>query len=170
MIDGAERSLDANPSATRKGVKVLDVTWDHNSDFLMFWSLGSIYSSSWPTKRSVVSLHDWLNLRSAWVSGTCYHQVQDSVPEALPVKVELGLQPIWGAVALKVWRLLLADLKSSLPIVIPQSYKLMSQKEVHPQYTLCGFCNASVWAYAAVIYLVVDIRCQPRSEVSSCQN
>ena len=49
------------------------------------------------------------------------------------------------------WKLLVEDLQKSSPISIPRRYQ---QGEVG-SYILCGFCDASTTAYAAVVYLVM---------------
>ena len=56
---------------------------------------------------------------------------------------------------LKEWRSLVADLKEAGPISIPRSYDYRV-KGTPSSYTLCGFCDASTQAYAAVIYLVIE--------------
>ena len=56
---------------------------------------------------------------------------------------------------LKEWRSLVADLKEAGPISIPRSY-VCRIKGTPSSYTLCGFCDASTQAYAAVIYLVME--------------
>ena len=56
---------------------------------------------------------------------------------------------------LKEWRSLVADLKEAGPISIPRSY-VCRVKGTPSSYTLCGFCDASTQAYAAVIYLVME--------------
>ena len=53
------------------------------------------------------------------------------------------------------WRVLLDDLHDATPISLPRCYHY--QVEESPlSYTLCGFCDASQRAYAAVIYLVIE--------------
>jgi hypothetical protein len=56
---------------------------------------------------------------------------------------------------LQEWTSLLADLKEAGPISIPRSYNYRIEG-TQTSYTLCGFCDASIQAYAAVIYLVVE--------------
>ena len=55
---------------------------------------------------------------------------------------------------LKEWKDLVADLPEGRPISLPRSY-LHSIEELPTSITLCGFCDASTQAYAAVVYLVV---------------
>ena len=50
----------------------------------------------------------------------------------------------------KEWRVLMADLNEAGPISIPRRYV---QQVALAAYTLCGFCDVSMRAYAAVIYL-----------------
>ena len=56
---------------------------------------------------------------------------------------------------LREWRSLIADLGEAVPISIPRSYHYRVEGTPHT-YTLCGFCDASVQAYAAVVYLVIE--------------
>lgn len=53
------------------------------------------------------------------------------------------------------WQSLLIDLKEAGPISIPRSYAHRVEGNT-VSYTLCGFCDASTRAYAAVAYLVVE--------------
>ena len=56
---------------------------------------------------------------------------------------------------LKEWRSLIADLREAVPISIARSYHYRVEGTPHAN-TLCGFCDASVQAYAAVVYLVIE--------------
>ena len=56
---------------------------------------------------------------------------------------------------LREWRSLLTDLKEATPISIPRSYDYRVEG-TPSSYTLCGFCDASTQAYAAVIELDVN--------------
>ena len=52
--------------------------------------------------------------------------------------------------------MLVEDLRHSNPICIPRSYQQGKLGEAH-SYLLCGFCDASTTAYAAVVYIVVKM-------------
>ena len=52
------------------------------------------------------------------------------------------------------WKSRLDDLKEARPISIPRSYSCQLER-TPSSYTLCGFCDASTQAYAAVVYLVI---------------
>ena len=55
---------------------------------------------------------------------------------------------------LQEWRSLVNDLKEGHPVSIPRSYHTgMAENPV--TYSLCGFCDASTRAYAAVVYLLL---------------
>ena len=56
---------------------------------------------------------------------------------------------------LKRWQCLVNDLQTSQPFSIPRSYFDDVQGEVK-SYSLYGFCDASLSAYATVVYLVVQ--------------
>ena len=52
------------------------------------------------------------------------------------------------------WRILVGDLQENKPISIPRSYFTGIDGDI-ASYHLCGFCNASTRAYAAVVYLIL---------------
>ena len=54
----------------------------------------------------------------------------------------------------KEWKNLVADLGEGCPILIPRSY-FRDVSSSPTSITLCGFCDASTRAYAAVVYLVI---------------
>ena len=61
-------------------------------------------------------------------------------------------QPLTGS-PLEKWKLLVSGLCNGLPITITRVY---FNSETQPDsYHLCGFCDASVLAFAAVVYLVI---------------
>ena len=62
-------------------------------------------------------------------------------------------QPLEGRL-LTSWKSLVADLQQGQPLSIPRCYLDGISNEVR-SYELCGFCDASTSAYAAVVYLVV---------------
>ena len=82
-----------------------------------------------------------------------WHKVQGSITETLPVKVGLGWRLTGGIV--KKWKPLLGDLKEAAPVSIPRSYDYRVEG-APSSYTHYGSCDASAWAYAAVIYLVIE--------------
>jgi len=55
---------------------------------------------------------------------------------------------------LQEWNKLVDDLGEGKPISVPRSY-LHGVEKNPASFTLCGFCDASTRAYAAVVYLVV---------------
>ena len=52
------------------------------------------------------------------------------------------------------WKELTADLNQTLPISLPRIY-FSNDVELSTSATLCGFCDASTKAYAAVVYLLL---------------
>ena len=58
----------------------------------------------------------------------------------------------------KNWNDLLYDLKEGGPVSIPRSYFYHVEGSLI-SVTLCGFCDASVQAFAAVVYLVMKTSC-----------
>ena len=173
-IDFAERLPDPDPSTAstpaKQEVKVLSVTWNPHNDFLVFdlSDLSSMAGSLQPTKRNVVSL-----------IGRFYDPLGFLAPISIKYKIlfqklcqaELDWDSNLPKELMKEWRFLLADLEEAGPISIPRSYDY--RVEGTPSaYTLCGFCDASTQAYAAVCCPIFGdrIRRQHRSEVSSLQD
>ena len=52
------------------------------------------------------------------------------------------------------WKLLVSDLKMASPLSLPRSY-FFELTDPSVTATLCGFCDTSTKAYAAVVYLVL---------------
>lgn len=154
-VDAAEQLPEATESEGKRApVKVLGVSWNSSDDTLAFdlSELSSMAMELHPTKRNVVSLvgrfYDPLGYLSpvtirfkTLFQRLCQARVDwdEDLPDAL----------------LKEWRLLIADLREAVPISIPRSYHYRVEGTPHA-YTLCGFCDASVQAYAAVVYLVME--------------
>ena len=156
MRIGAAEQLPKGTESERERahVKVLGVNWNAYEDTLTFdlSELSSIAMDLQPTKRNVVSLigrfYDPLGYLSpitirfkTLFQKLCQARVDwdGDLPEAL----------------LREWRSLIADLGEAVPISIPRSYHYRVEGTPHT-YTLCGFCDASVQAYAAVVYLVIE--------------
>lgn len=66
--------------------------------------------------------------------------------------------PIPGQL-IKEWKDLVADLSEGCRMSIPRSY-LFDVQGMPVTTTLCGFCDASTQAYAAVVYLIVKTNAQ----------
>ena len=112
--------------------------------------IAELASNTEPTKRNVVSIigkfYDPLGYLTPVIirfkrlfQKLCQAQVKwdDGLPENLQGECKL----------------LVEDLQKSSPISIPRCYQ---QGEVG-SYILCGFCDASTTAYAAVVYLVMKM-------------
>ena len=56
---------------------------------------------------------------------------------------------------LERWKALVLSLQNSPSISVPRVYLWDERKP--DTYQLCGFCNASISSYAAVVYLVISI-------------
>ena len=55
------------------------------------------------------------------------------------------------------WRILVSDLQENQPISIPRSYFTSVDGDTG-SYHLCGFCDASTKAYAAMVYMVLTTK------------
>ena len=136
-----------------EGQKILGVYWDVPSDQFLFSfeGLAVLAAEIEPTRRNVVLVV------------SCFY---DPLGLVTPVTIRFKIfiqslceatvtwdQPPTGKFLHK-WQLLVAELRDGKPIEIPRYYchdivgKLIS-------YGLCGFCDASTSAYAAVVYVVV---------------
>lgn len=152
-IDAAEQLLDSTESE-REEVKVLGVIWNTLNDTFVFdlSELSETAKSLQPTKRNVVSL-----------IGRFYDPLGFLSPITIRFKIlfqRLCLARVeWDdeltGPLLREWMSLLADLTEATPVSIPRSYEYRVEGTPHA-YTLCGFCDASVRAYAAVVYLVIE--------------
>ena len=134
--------------------KVLGVQWDISTDQLVM-SLKSIASEAErviPTTRAIISLvgkfYDPLGLLSPIVT-----QFKIFLQELCEAKLDWD-QPITGRL-LEEWIQLSLSLQEGPQIfVLPRCY-LDCVKEQVISYSLCGFCDSSLKAYAAVVYLLV---------------
>jgi hypothetical protein len=154
-IDCAEGlSNEAQPKKQTEEYKVLGVTWNAQSDRLVFdlSDLHNVAINLQPTKRNVVSL-----------IGRFYDPLGFLAP--ITIKFKIMFQKLcqakleWDSELSEVlqedWRTLLVDLREAGPVSIPRCYT--HQADEKPlMYTLCGFCDASTRAYAAVVYLVIE--------------
>ena len=157
-IDAEEKLSDSSPSEdglpARGEVKVLGITWKPDCDSLNFdlSDLSATAEALHPTKRNLVSM-----------IGRIYDPLGFLAPVTIKFKIlfqklcqsKLDWDGDLPEDLLREWRALLTDLKEAVPISIPRSYSYRV-KGVPSSYTICGFCDASTRAYAAVIYLVIE--------------
>ena len=151
-LQNSDPATDSTPAI--REVKVLSVTWNPHNDSLVFdlSDLSIAADNLQPTKRNLVGL-----------IGRIYDPLGFLAP--ITIKYKILFQKLcqskleWDCdlpeELLKEWRSLLTDLKEAGPISIPRSYDYRVE-ETPSSYTLCGFCDASTRAYAAVIYLVIE--------------
>ena len=134
--------------------KILGVMWNTNSDTLMFDTseLAELATTLPPTKRNLVSLigrfYDPLGYLSPMTikfkmlfQKLCREKTEWDEP--LPIDLQ------------REWKELLMNLTGGGRISIPRSYLHGVTQDVN-SFILCGFCDASTRAYAAVIYLVLE--------------
>ena len=134
--------------------KVLGVTWNVSSDQIVFslTELAEQTKKLEPTKRNVISLigrfYDPLGFLAPivvrykiFMQALCEAKISwdEMIPESL----------------MNQWRKLVAVLVEAQPISIPRCYLDGVQGEV-VAYRICGYCDASLSAYAAVIYLWIE--------------
>ena len=133
--------------------KILGVLWNPSSDRLVFdvSELAQAAANLQPTKRNLVSL-----------IGKFYDPLGFLAPVTIRFKIlfqkmcqeKIDWDNTLPSNLLKEWKELVADLSEGKPISAPRSY-FDCVDENPTAITLCGFCDASTRAYAAVIYLVL---------------
>lgn len=132
--------------------KVLGVRWRPGDDRLVFdvSAIVQLASTSEPTKRKVIS-----------IVGRFYDPLGFLAPVTIRFKIffqklcdrKIGWdEPLPNHLILE-WKALVDDLCESIPLSIPRRY-LTGHEGVVTSRSLCGFCDASTRAYAAVTYLV----------------
>lgn len=134
--------------------KVLGVNWDVSSDQIIF-SLDELAEQARrlePTKRNVISLigkfYDPLGFLAPIV--VSYKVFMQSLCEA-----KIGWDDTIPEPLMARWRRLVSTLSESQPIMLPRCYLDGVNGEIL-SYQLCGYCDASLAAYAAVIYLLME--------------
>ena len=149
----AEATLGSNPGKGAGEQKILGVRWEPNSDQLIVdvAEIAQLAGTLEPTKRNVVStigrFYDPLGFLSPLIIKfkVLFQKLCES-------KVDWD-QTLTGELV-QEWKTLITELQENQPISIPRSYLANVNGEV-ASYELYGFCDASVKAYAAVIYLVL---------------
>jgi hypothetical protein len=134
--------------------KVLGVRWNIPLDQLVF-SLDAMLEESVvirPTKRVVISLigriYDPLGFLSPVT--VCFKILMQEL-----CKNKLGWDQQLNGEVLAKWTKLVDQLKGAPPITLPRCC-LQGPRSKSREYRLCGFCDASTAAYAAVVYLVEE--------------
>ena len=135
--------------------KILGVRWNPQTDCLVF-SVSDIARAAEfmkPTKRNVVC-----------VVGRFYDPIGFLAPVILRFKLLFQRlcvnkiewdQPLTDSL-LDEWNALVYDLQAEIQISIPRCY--LRDVEGSPiSILLCGFCDASTKAYAAIVYLRVEV-------------
>jgi hypothetical protein len=153
----ADASLGTPQLAGSQEAKILGVRWNPQSYCLIF-SVSDIARAAQivePTKRNVVS-----------VVGRFYDPIGFLAPVVLRFKLLFQRlcvnkmdwdQPLANSL-LDKWNALVHDLQTEIQISIPRCYFHDAEGDLIST-TLCGFCDASTKAYAAVVYLRVETVC-----------
>ena len=156
VTETSGQSLKLSPSnASSMGSeeqKVLGICWRHTDDMLVFdiSGISQLANKCEPTKRTVTSIigrfYDPLGFLSPLtISYKVFLQAlcNDKVAWDCPLPAELSQQ----------WNKLVSQLRGSPLISLPRCYSTYPNNEIVSSH-LCGFCDASQKAYAAVVYLV----------------
>ena len=134
--------------------KILGVRWDLSADNLIVSLEEVLHSMSQlrPTKRQIVSL-----------VGKIYDPL--GILSPLVILFKIFLQQLYAAKldwdeelagqTLEKWTHLCTLLRESKPLSIPRCYFYDVDMQA-VEHHLCGFCDASFKAYAAVVYLLIE--------------
>ena len=157
----SEATLGTSHPLRTEEHRVLGVPWNPASDQFLFDTSGitQLAHDLSPTKRNLVSLigkfYDPLGFLSPVIirfkilfQKLC--QCKSDWDEVIPEELE------------GEWKLLVSDLKTASPLSLPRSY-FFELTDPTVSATLCGFCDASTKAYAAVVYLI--LKTETRSSV-----
>ena len=131
--------------------KVLGMRWNMSEDKLVFslHDIAELAKKLHSTKRNVVSLigkfYDPLGFLSPIV--VKYKIFMQALCEA-----KMGWDDVLTGRLLIQWNNLVSSLDNTPQMQIPRSYLDGIQENIL-SYTLCGYCDASLSAYAAVVYL-----------------
>ena len=153
----AKSVLGGTQTAHSTEQKVLGVRWNVATDNLLFATqrIAVIADTRTPTKRSVTE-----------IVGRFFDPLGYLAPVVVAFKMFFKQlcedwdwdQELTGK-TLSKWEKLLSSLRESPTLSVPRMYA----PSIHSSTTLCslhGFCDASVKAYAAVIYLVTQVESQ----------
>ena len=147
-------TLGDNQKLQENELKALGVKWNTSEDQLgyTFDSVIKATDNSEPTKWGIVSaigkFYDPMGYLSpivikfkVFMQALCEAKIgwDELIPEQLMIR----------------WEVLLSELRKAKIITIPRSYLSGLDGEIL-SYKLCGYCDASLTAYAAVIYLLIE--------------
>eukprot|EP00731_Ephydatia_muelleri_P014947 Em0008g667a len=149
----SEATLGVSQDPNGEEHKVLGVVWNPEADQLIFdvANLAQLALDLHPTKRNLVSL-----------IGKFYDPLGFLSPVIIKFKVLLQklcqCKYDWDEIIptdlVQEWKGLISDLNVSLTLTLPRSY-FSGLTDTVVSVTLCGFCDASTRAYAAVIYILL---------------
>ena len=154
----SEATLGVSQAPKFEEHKVLGVPWNSESDQLIFdiTNLAKLAIDLHPTKRNLVSL-----------TGKFYDPLGFLSPVIIRFKTLFQklcqCKSDWDKIIpnelVEEWKGLISDLNVAGPLSLPRSY-LCEITEPMISATLFGFCDASMKAYAAVVYLLLKTETQ----------
>ena len=150
----AETLLPSSTTTHHGEQKVLGVHWNVHDDNLIFdfREVATVADALHPTKRNVISVIGRFYDPLGYLSPTI---VQFKVYMQELCKSKLSWDESLTGEALSRWTKLVNQLRMGFPLSLPRC-SLSAPVDGSMQYRLYGFCDASVMAYAAVIYLAEE--------------
>ncbi|XP_064394514.1 uncharacterized protein LOC135341786 [Halichondria panicea] len=152
----SQSTLSGNGELCDAEQRILGLKWNITSDQIIF-SLADLAEQARrlePTKRNVISLigrvYDPLGFLAPIV--VRYKVFMQSL-----CKAKIGWDEKIPEASITQWSKLVLALEDAQPLTIPRCYLEAVQGEVL-SYQLCGYCDASLSAYAAVIYLLIETK------------
>lgn len=148
----AQATLGITPTLSAEEHKILGVPWNPTSDCLIFdvAELARLAKQLQPTKRNVSLIGRFYDPLGFLAPVTIKFKVlfqrlcRDKLEWNVNLPEELGTE----------WNNLVNNLGEGGPISIPRNY-FHRVGQTPTSITLCGSCDASTHAYAAVVYLVI---------------
>ena len=150
------KSATHSGSALPATEKVLGVHWKTEEDQLVLDLKEVLEDSSLddlrPTKRDVARITSKIYDPMGFITPVT---VKMKLPYQSLCKKKIGWDEVLDETSRKIWRNLLKSLKDAEPIRVPRCYFFDVAGRVRST-SLQGFCDASVNAYAAVVYLKIE--------------
>ena len=147
----AEATLGSTYGLGSEEQKILGVRREPDGDQLVLdvANMAQLASTLEPTKRNIVSTiwYDTLGFLAPLI-------IKFKVLFQKLCEIKVNWDQTLAGELVHEWRILVSELQENQPISLPRSYFTCIDGDI-TSYHLCGFCDASTRAYAAVVYLIL---------------